>query len=123
MSTYCESSDSIRLIYPKEEDSRGFELELLFAKNELSSHINLFLYPLPFLKQTEYPLTLTCEDETYTYAAYLHKGGQKLTLSKEAQECLLSLLKKGEPIQLSFKGHSQMIHGKGFKKYEKFIRK
>lgn len=123
MSTYCKASDSVRLIYPSQDESEGFELEFLFAKEELTSHINLLLYPLPFLRRTEYPLTFTTETQTFVHPAYLHKGGQKLTLSKEAQDCLLSLLKTEPLITLSFQGHSQMISNHGFKKHEKLLAK
>jgi hypothetical protein len=116
MSTHCKESDSIRLIYPIQEEIEGFELELLFARDELTSHINLFLYPLPPSRRIEYPLTFKTDTETFTYPAYLHQGRQKLTLSKEAQECLLSLLQKESSITLSFSGHSQVILSSGFKK-------
>jgi hypothetical protein len=116
ISTHCKESDSIRLVYPIQEQIEGFELELLFARDELTSHINLFLYPLPASRRTEYLLTFKTENETFTHSAYLHQGGQKLTLSKEAQACLLSLLQKEPSMTLSFSGHSQVILSRGFKK-------
>lgn len=123
MSTHCLNSDSIRLTYPPQEPSEGFELELLLAQDELTSYINLFLYPLPFKHRTTYSLTFTCENETVSYPAYLHRGGQKLTLSKEAQDHLLSLLKQEKSVHISFDRHSQLIIGEGFQKYKKIISK
>lgn len=116
MSTYCKASNSLRFTYPPQEASEGFEVEFLFAQELLTCHFNLLLYPLPFIRRTEYPITFTSGQETATYPAYIHKGGQKLTLSQEGMNHFLSLLNSTPSIHISFQGHSQVIQSQGFKK-------
>ena len=116
MSTYCKASNSLRFTYPPQEPCEGFEVEFLFAQELLTCHFNLFLYPLPFIRCKEYPITFTAGTHTAIYPAYIHKGGQKLTLSQEAQTHFLSLLRSEASIQVSFKGHSQIIKSEGFNK-------
>ena len=102
--------DSSRLTYHTDK-TNAIDLEFLAVKNQLFTYLQVHAHPL---KDKEVSVTLIVAGEKTFFAAYPHQGGQRLSITKEFQEKIISLLKANQRFSLEVCGYQTEIHPQKF---------
>lgn len=121
--TSCPYYNSKRIILRSETNLQGLELEFIRTFSGQRAYINIFSLALP--RDINDPLkTQICisfGDNKYNFYADRLEGGQRLLLSKEAEELIISQLLECKPMTISTGRYRSVIIPRKFPEaYKKF---
>lgn len=101
--TSCAYYNSKRIILPPDNQFRGLDLEIVRTYSGQRAYLNIFSLALP--KESNDPLKtqicISCEMSSYDFYADRLEGGQRLLLSKETEELIISKLLKYKAVTIS----------------------
>lgn len=119
LDTGIDQFDSSRLAYLSSDKINGIDLEFFFIQDGLKSYLVTHSRPIPSSRDDSHlsQAVVQTQGKTHTFLIHRLKGGQKLLLTQEMQELLLSLLSRDEPLTLKLEGYQEVIQPGQFKSY------
>ena len=111
--------DSSRLCYFSKDRINGIDLEFHSTQEQLRCYLVVHSTPIPAKKENPNfsQATVQTKDQNTPFLIHRLKGGQKLLLTQQAQELLLSLLIADEPLLIKLEGYQEQIQPGSFKRY------
>jgi len=100
-----------RLLYQSQDPVLGIDLEFLQTKSGLCTYLQVH-QPMP----QEAKIHIKTQDDQLTYIGTFHQGSQRVQLSEELQELLLTHLKKEKVVTIQLNQHRETIQGENFSK-------
>lgn len=111
---------SSRLSYHTKDLVNGIDAEFLAVEDTCHLYLHVHSHPVrPYKGDVKKALVqVKTSDETKSFIAYRHEGGQRLLLSDEAREYIVNALYAGEHVTISTSGYSSTLTAESFgKKY------
>jgi hypothetical protein len=110
--------DLAKLIYPASNQTNGIEIELIRQGDLVRGYLNVYSSEIPALLHDPHKakVVLITEKEEKTFAITRLEGGQRLALSHEGFETLISALKETPSLTIKTGHFTQTINSKSFEK-------
>jgi len=122
--TNCPYYNSKRLVLYPDNQFRGLELVFLRTYSGQRAYINIFSLALPMDSNDPHKtqICISCEISSYDLYAERLEGGQRLLLSDEAAELIISNLLECKTVTISVGRYKSEIIPRGFSEaYRNFI--
>lgn len=105
---------SSRLIYKPDYSYYGLELEIINLSGEVHLFINATTLKFPEIPKnsSQTPLTITILDQPITFECHLHKGQNRILLSKEATSMIIDGLNNKNPVHITISDEEAVIEPK-----------
>lgn len=103
----------------------GLDLEFMRISTELRTYLNVHSLPVPASAKNpkSTSATLTIQEETISFQAWRHEGGQRFLLPPEISERIVEALNNDLPVRIQLARYQSTITPKGFKqKFQKMMR-
>lgn len=117
--------DSSRLSYPLRDKVNGIGVEMVFAKNNLRTYLEVHSQTIPPYRNNpkEALVKITAGKKTVHGIVHRHQGGQRASLPQDLQELIVNHLLEGSQVKLELIGYSTTLQPSDFPLAYQEIRK
>jgi hypothetical protein len=111
--------DSAKLSFPTQDIVNGVDLELLCIQGKIRSYLQVHSQTIPpYQGDPKAALVLLqVGDETFAGIAFRHEGGQRVRLSENLQDRIISALKENKSVTIRLEGYKTVVSSQEFGKH------
>lgn len=111
--------DSAKLSFPTQDIVNGVDLELLCIQGKIRSYLQVHSQTIPpYQGDPKAALVLLqVGDETFAGIAFRHEGGQRVRLSENLQDRIISALKENKSVTIRLEGYKAVVSSQEFGKH------
>lgn len=111
-----KTAGSTRVQYKTRDQVAGIDIEFIRTGQDLATYLQVHGQPISLSTENKTEVKLITDNRVTTFLAHIHKGKQRIRLSKILQEQLISILTEGNSVIIELPGYRERVDPQRFQK-------